>query len=72
MTMPINNDPYPTYAKFSSVCKYCQNAIPRGARIYYLPKTKTVLCENCGKDEYEYFLQAAEDEYSVTYGNSYD
>ena len=42
-------------ARFHSKCP-CANEIPRGARMFYAPRTKTALCEKpCGqKDENPY------------------
>jgi len=49
-------------ARFHSKCP-CANEIPRGARMFYAPRTKTALCEKpCGQKASAEFAAAAQDE----------
>ena len=60
----MSGDPYWTTARFRSSCSKCQSAIPKGDRIFYYPRIRTVLCggEDCGADASRDFSSHAADE----------
>ena len=64
------NDPFWLNAKFGSKCGNCNKEIVKGERIYYYPKTKTAMCEKCGKGAEREFISIAQDEsaYMSGYG----
>jgi len=41
-------DPYWTTARFNSVCN-CGCVIHKGQPIFYYPRSRTALCETCGR-----------------------
>ena len=59
-----NRDPYWLTAKFASNCSKCKATIKRGARIFYYPSSKTVLCDHddCGGAAERDFAAAMFDE----------
>jgi hypothetical protein len=56
-----SGDPYWLTARFTSKCR-CGAEIPKGARAFYYPRTKTCLCEKCGEPAAREFDAAAADE----------
>jgi hypothetical protein len=63
-------DPRWITARFDSKCP-CGNIIKRGERIFYYPRTRTVLCENpCGNKASAEFAASAMDEASYC-GNAW-
>jgi hypothetical protein len=61
---PVSHDPYWITARFASQCHNCKESIARGARAFYYPGSKTILCSrpNCGQDAARDFSSAAQDE----------
>ena len=55
-------DPRWIQARYAAPCGACGAAIPRGARAYYWPSTRTLHCKGCGEDSERRFHAEAEDE----------
>lgn len=69
-----SNDPKKMSAKYRGKCPKCSEAISVGQTIYYWPSNRTAYCESCGADDFNKFLNAAQDEamYSGTPYESHD
>ncbi|MBL7965464.1 MAG: hypothetical protein JNK09_00580 [Prolixibacteraceae bacterium] len=60
--MRYKDDPRQIAVRYLSCCTKCQTLLPRGAVAFYWPRTRTLLCKNCGEPEYRSFLSSAADE----------
>lgn len=60
--MRYKDDPRQIVVRYPSCCAKCQTLLPRGAVAYYWPRTRTLLCTNCGEPEFRSFLSSAADE----------
>lgn len=58
----FNKDPHPLNAKFASKCGKCEKPIKKDDFCYYWPSTRSILCDTCGKPEYNSFLSSCQDE----------
>ncbi|MDD3875800.1 MAG: hypothetical protein PHT69_04210 [Bacteroidales bacterium] len=56
------NDPRQIAAKFNSKCSKCKKVLLKGQQIFYWPSDKSVLCFDCGQDDYNAFLSSKQDE----------
>ncbi len=55
-------DPRWITTRYPGECKGCRSKIPKGARVYYFPRSRTILCESCGEPEAARFNAEAWDE----------
>ena len=57
-------DPYWLQTKFNSNCSRCKATIRKGARAYYYPNSKSILCDSddCGGDAARQFESMRFDE----------
>ena len=58
--MKYKNDPRKIIAKFGK-CKKCGKNV-RGQEVIYFPAEKKAYCLDCGRTDYNHFLQAKQDE----------
>ncbi len=56
------NDPRLITAKFNCNCKKCKKLLKKGQQIFYWPYDKSVLCLECGEDDFNAFLSSKQDE----------
>ena len=59
-------DPYWTQARYNSTCG-CGHEVFTRQNIYYYPKQRKALCEECGKQAEREFIAMAQDEYTYNH-----
>ena len=55
--MRYKDDPRQIAARYLCYCEKCQVRLLRGTVAYYWPRTRTLLCSDCGEPEFRVFFR---------------